>query len=117
MSIRKCGLVRVVSADTATRYYLFSRVNPKPRDFQDLIDKCNEIDADLGYKTVKIGDRFRLEGFMVLRGARRVNDIDSLMRMFPNYMIECCCPFCITNFNEVRLFIERNCVTCNNNRC
>jgi len=68
-----------------TRYFLFTRVNPKPGDFETLFETCKRIDAYMGCKRFNVDGRERLVGFIVLRGNRAF--LRSICREFPNFNI------------------------------
>lgn len=66
-----------------TRYFTFTRVNPKVGDYERLVRTCKEIDAFLSYKTVRDGKVVRLFGIIVLRGPSTISD--DIGRLFPNF--------------------------------
>jgi hypothetical protein len=66
-----------------TRYFSFTRVNPKAGDYDALVKTCNRVDAYLSYKTVRCGERTRLFGIIVLRGPPTI--ADDIGRLFPNF--------------------------------
>jgi hypothetical protein len=66
-----------------TRYYTFTRVNPKCSDFELLVSTCERIDAHLGYLTIPDDGKIRLVGFIVLRGPETV--IGDIEQLFPNF--------------------------------
>ena len=79
-----------VNKEKLTRYFTFSRVNPRLQDYHWLIETCLNIDAFLVYKTYRDINRFaqvrtRLVGFMVLRGRKTV--VSDLGRLFPNFFL------------------------------
>ena len=68
-----------------TRYFVFTRVNPRTSDYDHLLETCSRIDAWVVYKTVYDGFKIRMLGFLVLRGPRTVsNDIALLL---PNFLV------------------------------
>ena len=66
-----------------TRYFLFTRVDPKEEDYTLLLEVCKRIDAHLGYRTILGTSVDRLVGFIVLRGPRTF--VADLCRLFPNF--------------------------------
>lgn len=66
-----------------TRYFLFTRVRPHIGDYSLLIERCGQINAFLGYRTVFDKGVKRLLGFFVLRGPRTF--VHNLCRLFPNF--------------------------------
>ena len=68
-----------------TRYFIFSRVNPRHDDYEHLVDTCEKIEACLAYKTVRDGWRVVLTGFFILRGPSTIQD--DIRRLFPNFLL------------------------------
>jgi hypothetical protein len=66
-----------------TRYFSFTRVNPKISDYDALVKTCNRVDAYLSYTTVRCGEKTRLFGIIVLRGPPTI--ADDIGRLFPNF--------------------------------
>lgn len=66
-----------------TRYYTFTRVNPKSSDYDLLVRTCHRINAYLGYRTLRDADKVRLIGFIVLRGPKTI--VDDIEQLFPNF--------------------------------
>jgi hypothetical protein len=67
-----------------TRYFLFTRVNPKESDYALLVATCERIDAFLGYQVLHDSEGVvRLSGFVVLRGPRTF--VGDLCLLFPNF--------------------------------
>lgn len=66
-----------------TRYFEFSRVNPKEVDYALLHYVCRKIDAYYGIKLEKKGKRVHLHGFIMLRG--RPTFQGDLCQLFPNF--------------------------------
>ncbi len=72
-------------APKRTRYFTFTRVNPRSQDYAILLDTCERIDASLGYKTVRDGQKIRLLGFITLRGPATI--ADDILRLLPNFNV------------------------------
>ena len=70
---------------TASRYFLFTRVNPGIEDYNSLFKACNDIDAYFGYKSDRRGDKTILKGFFILRGVKTV--ACKLIKHFPNFLL------------------------------
>ena len=68
-----------------TRYLVFTRVNPTSGDYVKLLDVADKIDACLKYKTVMDGAKYRLVGFLVLRG--RPTYAADIGRLLPNFNV------------------------------
>lgn len=66
-----------------TRYFTFTRVNPKASDYDLLVGTCSKVDAYLSYKTVRDGGKVRLFGIIVLRGPSTI--ADDIGQLFPNF--------------------------------
>lgn len=69
-----------------TRYFLFSRVNPRKKDYGLMITACKKIDAYFGYRTVSDGVKVLLKGFIVLRG--RKTNVGRIVCYFPNFILK-----------------------------
>lgn len=69
-----------------SRFFSFTRVNPKGKEYPMLVRTCERIDACVAYVTIKDGGDRRLTGFLVLRGPRTY--ADKLMPLFPNFLIK-----------------------------
>lgn len=78
-------MMELLKKQTRTRYFVFSRVNPRYDDYELLVETCDRIDACLGYKTVRDGWKVRLIGFLILRGPSTIED--DLGRLFPNFLL------------------------------
>lgn len=68
-----------------TRYFVFTRVDPRDLDYERLRGVCEMIDAHLAYKTVRDASRIRLIGCLVLRGPRTV--ADDIGCLLPNFLV------------------------------
>lgn len=69
-----------------TRYFNFTRTNPKPHDYELLKGVCKNINAACFMDTiVDSGGVTRLQGYMVLWGPRTHKE--DLARIFPNFLI------------------------------
>lgn len=68
-----------------TRYFVFTRVNPRESDYDLLRGTCERIDATLAYKTVRDASKVRLMGFLILRGPRTFSD--DIGRLLPNFLV------------------------------
>lgn len=66
-----------------TRYYRFTRVNPKSVDYTLLISRCRSINAYLSYVVTYDGNRVQVNGF-IIPPHRTV--IGNIQRMFPNFL-------------------------------
>lgn len=69
-------------AKKVTRYYEFTRINPKAFDYMLLINRCKEINAYLGYFVEYHGGKVYMKGFVVPPHRSVISDIQ---RMFPNF--------------------------------
>ena len=67
-----------------TRYYKFSRVNPKASDYTLLISRCRAINAYLSYVVVCDGNRVQVDGFVIPPHRTVIGNIE---RMFPNFLV------------------------------
>ena len=74
-----------ISRPKRTRYFVFTRVNPRDHDYDLLIDMCQKHDFMLAYKTVRDGWKIRLHGMLVMRGPPTV--ADDIMNLLPNFMV------------------------------
>ena len=72
-----------------TRYFLFWRVKPKPRDYQVLYDACKQINAFFAYKTHNDGTRPVLKGYIILHKNTTCATGRTLHRYFPNFLLTC----------------------------
>ena len=68
-----------------TRYFVFTRVDPRTSDYDYLLETCSRIDAWVVYKTMRTGFRTRMLGFLILRGPRTVSDDIALL--LPNFLV------------------------------
>ena len=74
-----------MSSSPFTRYFLFTRTNPRVSDYELVVRVANKIDAHLGYATVYNGGTRVLKGFIVLRGPRTF--VGTLCKHFPNFLL------------------------------
>lgn len=70
------------NSEKNTRYYEFTRVNPKAFDYLLLINRCKQIKAYLGYVVSRDNGKTRMRGFVVTY--HRTN-IKNMHIMFPNF--------------------------------
>lgn len=69
-----------------TRYFLFSRVNPRATEIDMLLRQCDKHDVFLGYRfddTVK--NKVVMKGFMIMQER---GDEEGVHTLFPNFLIK-----------------------------
>jgi len=79
--------VHILVMKVFSRYFVFTRVNPRPKEYASLLETCQKFDICLSYRTKRDVKRGRsvLTGFLVLRGPRTYADV--LGRLFPNFLV------------------------------
>lgn len=71
--------------NTPTRYFLFSRVNPKDDDYDLLIERCIRLGIYAGFRTISPQGVERLVGFLIFKDGRVLPS--ALVREFPNFLV------------------------------
>lgn len=65
-----------------TRYFYFTKNKPCQKDYDLIINKADELNAFLSYKTNS--ENNKLEGYFILRGPRAYTD--QVCGYFPNFL-------------------------------
>jgi hypothetical protein len=83
-----------------TRYFTFSRCNPRDKDYDVLIGSCDVINAFLGFKDELDEDGFvvKLKGMFILHGPKAY--ADQLITFFPNFLLVAMEPDMHDSFNS-----------------
>lgn len=71
--------------DKRSRYFVFTRVNPRASDYDLLVMTSEAINASLVYKTFRTLTTVRLVGFLILRGPTTVSQ--DIGRLLPNFLV------------------------------
>jgi hypothetical protein len=69
-----------------TRYFTFVKVNPSRKDYDALEKVAKKIQAFLGYKVMRSGDREYLAGFIVLYNQRAFTG--QIYAHLPNFLVK-----------------------------
>ena len=87
----------VVQGPKRTRHFTFTRVNPCDVDYERLWKVAHNINADLGFKTVSVGGREVLYGFLTLHGPATI--ADDIGNLLPNFLVHCLVDSYLTGFD------------------
>lgn len=82
LTIQISGKMKI---ESSTRYFIFTRKNPRPIDFERLVDNAEKLDIYMGYHVTRERNEVLLTGFLVMRG--RKSKVSILSRSFPNFLI------------------------------
>jgi hypothetical protein len=73
------------AAMAPTRYFMFSRVNPRDDDYDLLLAECGRLNVYVGFRTVISFGVTRLVGFLMFTEGRVSHDV--LARALPNFLV------------------------------